>query len=192
VKNDPTFWILARSSGLTAYVLLTTSVLAGLVLKSRPFGRALKAATVTDIHRVLALLGLTAIALHGVTLVLDSTVHISPKALVVPGLVPYRPLWTSIGVLTAEVMLLVYASFSVRKWIGAKTWRRLHWVTYGVFAGATVHGLASGTDSGRGWVVALYLSAIGSVIVATAWRALAPSQAEARRRPRAVEEGQTA
>ena len=34
--KDPTFWILARASGLTAYALLTLSVLAGLVLKSRP------------------------------------------------------------------------------------------------------------------------------------------------------------
>ena len=75
--RDPTFWILARASGLTAYVLLTMSVLAGLVLKSRPFGRALSAAAVTDTHRFLALLGLGAVALHGLTLVLDSTVHIS-------------------------------------------------------------------------------------------------------------------
>ena len=34
MKTDPTFWILARSSGLLAYVLLTSSVLAGLVLGS--------------------------------------------------------------------------------------------------------------------------------------------------------------
>jgi len=32
VKHDPTFWLLARSSGITAYVLLTLSVLAGLAL----------------------------------------------------------------------------------------------------------------------------------------------------------------
>ena len=43
MRSDPTFWLLARASGLTAYVLLTVSVLAGLVLKSRPFGRAVKA-----------------------------------------------------------------------------------------------------------------------------------------------------
>ena len=192
MKNDPTFWILARASGFTAYGLVTASVLAGLVLKARPFGRGLKAATVTDVHRFLALLGFGAIAVHGVMLVLDSTVQISLKALVVPGLIPYRPLWTSVGVVTAEVMLLVYASFSLRKWIGTKNWRRLHWATYGVFAAASVHGLASGTDSGRMWAVALYLSAIGAVVGAVAWRALVPPQREVRRPLRAVEEGQPA
>ena len=63
MTHDPTFWLLARSAGFTAYVLLTLSVLAGLVLKSRPF-RSLRPAAVTDTHRTLALLGLGALALH--------------------------------------------------------------------------------------------------------------------------------
>ena len=180
MKNDPTFWILARATGFTAYALLTASVLAGLVLKARPFGRAVKAATVTDLHRFLALLGLGAAACHGVALVFDSTVEITPQSLVVPGILPYRPVWTGIGVVTAELMLLVYASFSVRKLIGTKSWRRLHWATYGLFAAATVHGLGAGTDSGRGWAVAVYLSAIGLVVTATAWRAMMPPQGAAR------------
>jgi methionine sulfoxide reductase heme-binding subunit len=180
VKGDPTFWILARASGLTAYALLTSSVLVGLVLKSRPFGCAFTAAAITDLHRFLAFLGLGAIAFHGVALVFDSVVEITPQALLVPGLIPYRPLWTSIGVVTAELMFLIYISFSMRKWIGVKNWRRLHWITYGVFAAATLHGLASGTDSGRTWAVVLYLSAIGSVLAATAWRMLAPGQPAAR------------
>lgn len=174
MKTDPTFWILARASGLTAYVLLTSSVLAGIVLKARPFGRALKAAAVADIHRFIAMLGLGAIALHGVTLVLDQTVRISPLALFVPGLVPYRPLWTALGVLAAELMVLVYVSFSLRRRIGTRAWRRLHWLTYAVFALATLHGLAAGTDGTRTWVLALYGSAVGAVIAAAGWRALVP------------------
>ena len=99
--KDPTFWILARASGLTAYVLLTLSVLAGLVVKAKPFGKAVRQPTVIDLHRFLALLGLGAIAIHGITLVLDTTVKITTAALFVPGLVPYRPLWTALGVLAA-------------------------------------------------------------------------------------------
>jgi sulfoxide reductase heme-binding subunit YedZ len=181
VRGDPTFWILARASGLLAYALLTASVLAGLVLKSRPFGRSLRPASVTDIHRFLALLGLGALGLHGGALVLDGVVDISPAALVVPGLVPYRPLWSALGVVAAELMLLVYASFSVRKRIGTKAWRRLHWLTYLVFALATVHGLAAGTDSDRPWALALYGAALGSVLAATGWRAVVPPTS----RPRA-------
>ena len=174
MKGDPTFWILARSSGLLAYVLLTSSVLAGLVLKARPFGTALRPAAVTDLHRLLALLGLGAVSLHGLTLVLDTAVPISVADLLVPGLVPYRPLATGLGVVAAELMLVVYASFSLRRRIGTRNWRRLHWATYLVFAFATVHGLAAGTDSRTTWALALYGGATGAVLAAGAWRALVP------------------
>jgi sulfoxide reductase heme-binding subunit YedZ len=174
MTRDPTFWILARASGLTAYVLLTLSVLAGLVLKARPLGARLRAAAVTDTHRALAFLGLGFIALHGVALVLDATVRITPLALVVPRLTGYRPLATATGVLAAELMLLIYASFSLRRRIGARAWRRLHWATYGVFALATAHGLAAGTDTSHRWALSLYLGAVGAVVAVTAWRALAP------------------
>lgn len=185
MTHDPTFWIIARSSGLVAYGLLTASVLAGLVLKARPFGKALKPSSVTDVHRFLALLGLGALAVHGTSLVLDSTVDISAIALLVPGLVPYRPLWTSLGVVAAELTVLVYASYSQRKRIGVKAWRALHWVTYAVFALATVHGIAAGSDTSRPWALPLYGAAVGAVLAAAAWRVLVPPVSGGAGRPRA-------
>jgi sulfoxide reductase heme-binding subunit YedZ len=172
VKTDPTFWLLARASGLTAYGLLTGSVLAGLVLKSRPFGRALKPASTTDVHRFLALLGLGMLALHGGTLLLDHTLKMPLAGLFVPGASPYRPAAVAVGVVGAELMALIYVSFFLRRRIGARNWRRLHWATYLVFLLATVHGLASGTDSAQPWAHDLYLGAVGAVAFATAWRAL--------------------
>lgn len=186
MTHDPTFWIIARSSGLVAYGLLTASILVGLVLKARPFGKALKPAAVTDVHRFLAFLGLGALAVHGTSLVLDRTVDISPLALVLPGLITYRPVWTGLGVVAGELMVLVYASFSQRKRIGVKTWRTLHWLTYAIFALATVHGITAGTDTSRPWALPLYGSAVGAVLAATAWRALIPpAPAREQGRPRA-------
>jgi methionine sulfoxide reductase heme-binding subunit len=154
---------------------LTLSVLAGLVVKAKPFGKSVKPATAVDLHKTLALLGLAALALHGVTLVLDKTVEIGLGALLVPGLAPYRPLWTGLGVLAGELMLVVYVSFALRKRIGQKNWRRLHWATYATFAAATAHGLLAGSDSGQPWALALYLGAVGAVAFATAWRVLVPA-----------------
>ena len=183
MKGDPTFWVLARASGLLAYALLTASVLAGLVLKARPFGTTPRPAVVTDLHRFLALLGLGALSLHGLTLLLDTTVPISLGNLLVPGIAPYRPLATGVGVLAAELILVVYVSFSLRKRIGTRAWRRLHWATYLIFALATVHGLAAGTDSGATWALGLYGAATGAVLAATAWRILVPPQKGAPRVP---------
>lgn len=172
MKTDPTFWLLARASGFTAYGLLTASVLGGLVLKSRPFGRALKPGSVTDVHRFLALLGLGMLAVHGVTLMLDQTVHMPLAGLLVPGHSPYRAKAVAVGVVGAELMLLIYLSFFVRRRIGVRNWRRLHWLTYAVFLLATIHGLAAGTDSTQPWAREIYLGAVGAIAFATAWRAL--------------------
>jgi methionine sulfoxide reductase heme-binding subunit len=176
MRHDPTFWLLARSSGLTAYVLLTLSVLAGLAVKARPFGKAVRPSAQMDTHRVLALLGLGMVALHGIALVLDQTVRIPVWALFVPFATAYRPVAVGLGVLTAELMLLVYASFSLRRRIGARNWRRLHYATFALFAGATVHGLTAGTDATQPWAFGLYLGATGAVAAATTWRVVMPGR----------------
>ena len=78
------------------------------------------------------------------------------------------------GVLPAELMVIVYASFAMRKRMGFKNWRRLHWITYALFAGGTAHGLLSGSDSGRTWALAIYICAVAAVAAAATWRALEP------------------
>lgn len=173
MHHDPTFWLLARASGLALYCVLTLSVLAGLVLKSRPFAR-LHPASVAEVHKTLALTGIGALALHGLTLVLDTTVKVSLAALVVPGLVGYRPAAVAAGVVGGWLFMVVTASFWLRKRIGVRVWRRLHWFTYALFGLATVHGLTAGTDASQPWARGLYLGAVGAVVAATAWRALVP------------------
>lgn len=173
MHHDPTFWFLTRASGLTAYAVLTVTVLFGLLAKSRPFSR-LRPPAVTEVHKSLALTGLGALALHATSLVLDSTVKVTPAALVVPGLVTYRPLAVAVGVLAAWLFVAVTASFWLRKHIGARMWRRLHWLTFALFGLAAIHGVTAGTDTSQPWARGLYLGALGAVTAATAWRALVP------------------
>jgi sulfoxide reductase heme-binding subunit YedZ len=119
-----------------------------------------------------ALLALGTVVVHGLALTLDSTVRIRLPALFPPGLSPYRPLATALGVVAAELAALIVISFPLRRAIGGRAWRSLHWATYGVFAAATVHGLAAGTDTARPWAFALYVGAVAAVAFATAWRVL--------------------
>ena len=179
MRHDPTFWLLARAAGLAAYVLLTGSVLAGLAVKSRPFGKAVKPAAQTEMHRMLALLGLGTLVVHGLALTLDQTVKMPLQALLVPLVSSYRPVAVTLGVLASELMALVYASFSVRKRIGVRNWRRLHYATYAIFAGATAHGLMAGTDTS--WTLGLYVGAVGAVVAATVWRILTVARPGKRR-----------
>jgi DMSO/TMAO reductase YedYZ heme-binding membrane subunit len=172
MTHDPTPWLVARSSGLLAYGLLTATVLAGLVLKGRPLGNSVRPATVMELHRVLPLLALGAIAIHGAALVLDRVVEIPLSALVIPGASPYLPVWTGFGVVAAEISALLVVSFAVRRRIGTKVWRRLHYASYLAFGLATAHGVLAGTDTGQSWVRFMYAGSIGLVVAATVWRIL--------------------
>jgi sulfoxide reductase heme-binding subunit YedZ len=101
--------------------------------------------------------------------------------------VPYRPVWTGIGVVAAELALLVHLSFRFRGRIGARNWRRLHWLAYAVFLGALAHGIGSGTDTGTIWALAVYGGTAGAVAGLTGWRAAtARKGARPRRRPAAA------
>ncbi len=86
-------------------------------------------------------------------------------------------------------MLLIYVSFSLRRRIGVRNWRRLHYLTFAVFGAATVHGIAAGTDT---WAFGLYASSIAAVVSLTVWRVLtssAPSAARSEQSPRSTRRG---
>jgi DMSO/TMAO reductase YedYZ heme-binding membrane subunit len=182
VKSDPTLWLIARAAGLAAYGLVTASILAGLTLRSRPAPSRLRPAAVADVHKTLALLALGALALHGAALALDSVARISPESLVVPGLAPRDRLAVALGVVAGDLMLIVILSSSLRRRIGFRAWRRLHWLTFAVFAGASAHGIMAGTDSNRPAMVWFYAGAIAAVVGAIAWRAMT-APARGRRPP---------
>jgi sulfoxide reductase heme-binding subunit YedZ len=183
VKSDPTLWLIARSAGLATYGLVTASVLAGLLLRSRPAPSRLRPAAVADVHKTLAMLALGALALHGAALALDAVARVSPEALVIPGLAPRDRLAVALGVLAGDLMLVVAASSGLRRRIGFRFWRRLHWLTFLVFAAASAHGIMAGTDSSRPVMVWFYVVAISAVAGATSWRAMtAPARG---RRPAA-------
>ena len=141
--NSEILWFLARASGITAYLLIAASMIAGIVLKSRPFGAALKAPIALDVHRFITTLALAAIGVHGLALIADSTVEIEFGDLFIPFAAPYKPLWTGLGVIAADLALIVAISFPLKKRIGGKNWRRLHWATYSIFVFSTAHGIAA-------------------------------------------------
>ena len=183
MSGDPTLWLIARASGITTYGLITASMLAGLLLRSRPAPKRIRPAAVADAHRMLALLAFGALALHATSLLLDGVAHISPAALFVPGLAPKARLAVAFGVLAGDLLLVIGLSSSIRRRIGFRAWRRLHWLTFGVFAAASAHGIMAGTDSHRPVMFWFYAASIAAVAGATAWRAMtAPARG---RRPSA-------
>lgn len=160
----PTQWLLARASGILAYLLLTLAVVAGLTLRTRLLGRAVSPAIVTATHRTLSLVGLSAVFVHALLIGLDSQVDVPLVSLLVPGLAGYRPLATSLGVVAMELWLLIHLSFRLRRRIGVGRWRALHMATFPTWGIAAAHGVFAGTDSSQGWMQQLYAVSIATVL----------------------------
>lgn len=178
-------WYAARAAGVVAYALLTSGVLLGVVLAGRARLPRWPAFAVTDVHRFVSLLTGVFIAIHVYALLLDRYAHVSVATLVVPGASTYRPFWLALGTVAVELLLAVALSNLLRKRIGHRRWRRLHYLTFGVWIAATAHGIGAGTDATAGWLRVLYLVSIAAVALATMWRsarpAFIPARAPARR-----------
>lgn len=163
-------WYLARGSGIAAYLLLTLSLAAGIALGRRWHSRVLPRLVVDGWHRWLTLSFYLFVALHVVTLLLDPFTKFQPVDLLVPFVSDYRPLWTSLGIIAAELGLALGASVLVRRWIGYRAWHLLHGLTYLLFPLSLLHGLGDGSDSRTGWALALYAGSALLVLAAIGWR----------------------
>lgn len=171
----PVVWVTNRAAGILALFLLTLSMVAGLVLKTRPFGRLVRNISAIELHRALTIASLTAVALHGVMLAMDTTIDIGWSDLLVPGTLPFKPLWTAFGVLSAELMLIIAVSYRFRRRLTMTVWRRLHYGTYLVFALAMLHGIFTGSSTKTVWMQSFYVAALALVLGATAFRMISPS-----------------
>ena len=69
-----------------------------------------------------------------------------------------------------ELLAAVGVSNLLRKQIGHARWRRVHYLTFLVWAAAAAHGIGAGTDTGAEWLHLLYVASVASVTAAVAWR----------------------
>ena len=151
-------WLLERLFAFLAYLAVTGSVVYGLLLSTKLLDAIAHRPISFSLHQDLAAIGLGLAAIHGVLLGLDSTVPFTLAQIVVPGLAPHAPLAVAVGQGALYLMAIVTLSFYVRRRIGQRAWRTLHYLTFLAFVGATVHGIASGSDSAAGWAQGLYLA----------------------------------
>jgi sulfoxide reductase heme-binding subunit YedZ len=178
---SPLTWYIARASGLALYLLSWLAMVLGLGLTTRlangPLGRGLAA----SLHAWTFHLWYGFLALHMLSLAIDPTQEFGARELLVPFASDVRQPWTGLGVLAAELTVVIGASFAFRRVIGHRAWRALHWLAFPAFAIGLAHGVGAGTDSGNLGVGLLYLVTAGTVVFATTYRLLTTGH---RRAPR--------
>ena len=150
-------WYTVRTLGFLAYLVVAGSVLYGLLLSTKILDAIAHRPVSFALHKDLAVVGFVLAILHVVVLTADQSFAFTPRAILVPFASPYAATWVGIGQLTFYGLAVGTASFYVRRQIGQRAWRMLHYLTFLVFIGAIGHGVMAGSDSGSPWAFWLYL-----------------------------------
>ena len=164
------FWYATRGLGAATLIVLTGTIVLGIVTSTRWIGESTPAFVAADVHRNLSLLGICLLAAHVITTVLDPFAHISVRDVIVPVGAAYRPIWLGLGVAAMWVLVGVVASSLLRDRIGPRAWRLIHWAAYASWPLAVVHGLGTGSDAQAPWLVAVVASCVVAVVFALVFR----------------------
>ncbi len=157
-------WYLSRSAGLIAYLLVFLTVVLGLSIRTKGLDRYVARWKVTDIHTFLSILAIAFVFFHAGILLWDGFVGYSLIDILVPFATAYRTLWTGVGIITCYLLIAVAVSFPLRRYIGYRAWRSLHYTTFAIYVAALVHGIYTGTDSRVAWAQLLYISTGATVL----------------------------
>jgi sulfoxide reductase heme-binding subunit YedZ len=147
------FWITSRAAGSAALILSSVSVCVGLLMGGRVLKRRWPDLRVT--HEALSLATLAAIAVHGLALLGDGFLNLSPADISVPFASGYETLWTTTGIIAFWALLALGLSYYARARIGVQRWRVLHRFIALAWILGIVHSLGEGTDAGQAWFLAM-------------------------------------
>jgi len=170
VAPDRLPWVATRLIGFLSYFAIAGSVIYGLLLSTKILDAIAHRPVTFALHQDLAAVGLGLAGVHAVLLGLDGSVPFSLFQVIVPFAAPYRPLWVGIGQVALYLVAIVYGSFHLRRQVGQRAWRLIHYLTFLSFVGATAHGILSGTDTGAAWAWWSYVGATVAVVFLTAYR----------------------
>lgn len=163
-------WAFGRGSGIIALALFTVALLLGIVTRSgRPLP-GLPRFSVSLIHRNVSLLACVFLVLHVGTLLFDSYAKLSLLDIVVPFAGSFKPFWQGLGTVAFDLVVAIVVTGLLRRRIGQRAFRFVHWFTYAMWPIAVVHAIGNGTNGTSGWF--LLLTAASAVLVAAAviWR----------------------
>lgn len=163
-------WALGRGTGFVALVLLTLSVVLGVLTRSGRPAFGLPRFSVSLVHRNASLLASAFVLVHIATLFFDSFAQLHLVDVIFPFFGSYRPLWLGLGTVAVDLLLAITASALLRRRIGRRLFRVVHWFAYALWPIALLHAVFTGTDAATPWFVAVAVASALAVVASVGWR----------------------
>jgi predicted ferric reductase len=175
LSQSKVLWYVMRASGLVALVLLTLTMVAGIVNVRRYATPRWPRAVIALLHRNVSLLAVVFLGVHVATAVIDTYVSVGWLAAIVPLTSHWDRFWVGLGTFSVDMMIALVVTSLLRSRLSHRTWRAVHWLAYASWPLAMAHGLGAGTDSGALWAEAVYAVSALAVVAAAGWRLRQPA-----------------
>jgi predicted ferric reductase len=165
--GDLEFWFIARITGLTAFAVLSLSVLSGEALRTAVLDFLAKNRAIRKLHDFTTPLWLPLVLAHIIALLLDKTARIQPINVVVPFLTDYGELPIGLGTIAFDIVMVVTITSWLRSRMNNTLWTWIHRTSYIGFVALFFHAALSGTDfdaplvSAIAWSTAAGLTILG-------------------------------
>lgn len=174
-------WYLSRATGVISIVLMTSVMVLGLLLSGARRSVGSRTTIVQAVHRSLALGMLAFLVLHIATAIIDTYVHISVVAAVLPFASSYRRFAVGLGTLGLDIVAAVIVTSLLRRRLSERVWRLVHRSSFVLWPLTLWHGIAMSTGNQP----LLRFITIGCGVIGTAavlWRLIGTHHDSARRR----------
>mgnify|MGYP006278897831 CR=1 FL=1 len=167
------FWFLSRATSFVALSLLWLSMALGLIMTNK-MARVWPGVPASfAIHEYVSLLGIGFAIFHAFILLGDQYIGFTVKQILVPfSTTGYRPFYVGVGQTAIYLWMIVAFSFYIKSRIGQKTWRWLHYLSFGIYLIGLYHGITSGTDTKDAWAQNYYWISGGALLFLLIYRIL--------------------
>lgn len=157
--SDLVLWSIARVTGLSAFAVLSLSLLSGEALRTSVLDFLATNRALRKLHDFTTPLWIPLALAHIVALVLDRTARITPLDVLVPFRTPYGQLAIGLGTISFDVVMVVTVTSWLRDRMDNTLWTWIHRTAYVGFVTMFFHAALSGTDFNAPAVSALAWSA---------------------------------
>ena len=168
------WWYVSRGSGITSWLLLTASLVWGVLLFTRALRKIDTPWWLLDMHSWFSGLAIVTMALHLVALVADNYVHFSWTELFVPGGSSWRTAPVALGVIAFWMLVAVQGTSLIRKHLSRRVWKWIHLSSYASWWLVSLHAGLAGSDATNRVYQGAAIVATLAAVSATALRVVKP------------------
>jgi hypothetical protein len=170
VISTTPLWYVTRATAIVSLVLLTVSVVLGILVSVRFVSQRWPRFVTIGVHRSVSLMVIVFLTLHILTAIVDPYAPVGWLSVVVPFVSSYRPLWLGFGTVAFDLLIALVVTSLLRTRIGHRTWRVVHWAAYACWPIAIIHGLGTGSDAMSSVILGITVVCVLSVLGTLVWR----------------------